>query len=57
LGGSGGGRCEKTIQRRHHQPVVLCIDTHFHADWTAVLEFLFDKDTTFSVGGYTLQTL
>lgn len=73
-----------TISQRHHQPVVLCIATHFHEDRTAGLgyfrtkgiktytsrqtdklsqatgkhraEFLFDKDTVFSVGGYSIQT-
>jgi metallo-beta-lactamase class B len=73
-----------SIWQRHHQPVVLCIATHWHSDKTAGLdyyrskgiktyssrltdslslangkhraEFLFDKDTTFAVGGYVLQT-
>jgi glyoxylase-like metal-dependent hydrolase (beta-lactamase superfamily II) len=73
-----------TIWRRHHQPVVLCIATHFHEDRTAALDyfqtkgvktytsrqtdsfsrvngkpraqFLFDKDTVFTVGGYSIQT-
>lgn len=72
-----------TIRQRHHQPVVLCIATHFHDDRTAGLnfmrahgvktctsrktdslsrqngkpraEFLFDKDTTFIVGGYPVR--
>ena len=29
-----------SIRARHHQAVVLCISTHFHADRTAGLEFL-----------------
>jgi glyoxylase-like metal-dependent hydrolase (beta-lactamase superfamily II) len=73
-----------TIQRRHHQPVVSCIATHFHEDRTGALEFfrahgvktytsrrtdeysrqagqkraefLFDQDTSFTVGGYSFQT-
>jgi glyoxylase-like metal-dependent hydrolase (beta-lactamase superfamily II) len=73
-----------SIRQRHHQPVVLCIATHFHEDRTGWLEFLrargvktytsrltdeysrgsgkkraeflFDKDTSFTVGGYSFQT-
>src|SRR5579872_961459 len=73
-----------SIRLKHHQPVVLCIATHFHNDRTAGLgffrskgiatytsrrtdelslqngmhraEFVFDHDTTFSVGGYTFST-
>ncbi|HVS97271.1 MAG TPA: subclass B1 metallo-beta-lactamase [Puia sp.] len=29
-----------SIAARHHQPVVLCISTHFHADRTCALNFL-----------------
>lgn len=32
-----------TIAARHHQPVVLCIATHFHEDRTGWLNFLKDK--------------
>lgn len=32
-----------SIRARHHQPVVLCISTHFHADRTAGLDFLKSK--------------
>ena len=32
-----------SIQLRHHENVVLCIATHFHADRTAGLEFLRNK--------------
>jgi metallo-beta-lactamase class B len=73
-----------SIWQRHHQPVVLCIATHWHSDKTAGLDyyrgkgiktyssrltdslslangkpraaFLFDNDTTFTVGGYAIQT-
>lgn len=73
-----------SIRLRHHQPVVLCIATHFHNDRTAGLDyfkahgiatytsrrtdefsrqrgehraqFLFDDDTTFTVGDYTFHT-
>jgi metallo-beta-lactamase class B len=73
-----------SIKQRHHQPVVLCIATHFHNDRTAALDFfrskgiatytsrhtdalsrqhgmhraqfVFDRDTTFTVGGYAFST-
>ena len=72
-----------TIRQRHHQPVVLCVSTHWHADRTIGLdfmraqgvktyttrktdslsrqngkpraEFLFDQDTTFTIGGYSIR--
>lgn len=28
-----------SIQSRHHQPVTMCISTHFHEDRTAGLEY------------------
>jgi metallo-beta-lactamase class B len=73
-----------SIELRHHQPVKLCIATHWHDDRTRGLEYyraqgiatyttaftdqlsaenhmkraeyLFRKDTTFSLGGYTFET-
>ena len=35
-----------SIEKRHHQPVVLCVATHFHTDKTAGLEFLRSKGVT-----------
>lgn len=32
-----------TIEKRHHQPVVLCVSTHFHDDRTAGLEYYHRK--------------
>ena len=32
-----------SLEKRHHQKVVLCIPGHFHADRTAGLEFLKQK--------------
>ena len=35
-----------SIEKRYHQPVVLCVATHFHTDKTAGLEFFKSKGIT-----------